>query len=527
MPRALDLYRNHPRLAALLCGALTAAGFAPLHLAPLALLGVVGLLDLVARAANWKQAALAGWLFGVGHFCIGNGWIATAFTYQAAMPAWLGWLAVVLLSLYLAVYPLLAALGAWMIGRRGGPALVLAFAGCWIISEWLRSWVFTGFAWNPLGALALGSFARPGLAAVLPFTGTYALSGVVALLGGVVMLGLRRGLRDWRGMAGLVAPLLLLSAPFTPLAPAPGPSPAAGPAFTLVQPWIPQDELNDPAMFPRNFARLAKLSTPLAPGEPRLLLWPESGVPDYLREGYPEIAYLDNFGADPIIARTRLGRVAGPGGVLLTGATDLEEQDGRIVGARNAVTAIDAGGAIVGSYAKAHLVPYGEYLPMRSLLTPLGLSRLVPGSIDFWPGPGPQTLDLGQWGRVGVQVCYEIIFSGQVADRENRPAFLFNPSNDGWFGSWGPPQHLAQARMRAIEEGLPVLRATTTGISAVIEPSGVVRNFVPRNQGGRIDGAIPAALPPTPFARLGNMLALLWAAAFLVASVVASRRARG
>lgn len=527
MNRALDLFRNHPRLAALLCGALAATGFEPLHLAPLALLGMAGLIDLTGRATTWKQAAVLGWLFGVGHFSIGSGWIATAFTYQAAMPAWLGWIAVVLLSLYLAVYPMLAAIGAWALGRGRGWTLALAFSGCWIVSEWLRSWVFTGFAWNPLGALALGTFSRPGLAAVLPFTGTYALSGVVAFMAGIVLLGLRMGRRDWRGWLAVAAPLALLAAPSLRLAPAPAAPSAAGPAYTLVQPWIPQEELNDPAMFPRNFARLADLSAPLKPGEQRLLLWPESGVPDYLREGYPEAYYLDNFGADPVVARTRLGRVAGPGGLLLTGATDLEVRDFTVVGARNAVTVIDAGGSLVGSYSKAHLVPYGEYLPMRALLTPLGLSRLVPGSIDFWPGPGPQTIDLGQWGRVGVQICYEIVFSGQVVDRADRPAFLFNPSNDGWFGAWGPPQHLAQARMRAIEEGLPVLRATTTGISAVIEPSGVVRSFVARHQAGRIDGAIPAAREPTLFSRLGNMLGLLWAAAFLAASVVASRRSRG
>ena len=137
------------------------------------------------------------------------------------------------------------------------------------------------------------------------------------------------------------------------------------------------------------------------------------------------------------------------------------------------VTALDSTGAIRGSYAKAHLVPYGEYLPMREILEPLGLSRLVAGSIDFLAGPGPRTLDFGPYGKAGFQICYEIIFSGQVADRANRPDYLFNPTNDGWFGSWGPPQHLAQARMRAIEEGLPVLRATTTGISAVIDADGV------------------------------------------------------
>src|SRR3546814_8685163 len=133
---------------------------------------------------------------------------------------------------------------------------------------------------------------------------------------------------------------------------------------------------------------------------------------------------------------------------------------------------MDHRGRILGRYDKAHLVPYGEYLPARPILSRLGLSRLAPGSVDFGSGPGPHTLALPLVGEVGFQVCYEIIFSGHVVDPANRPAFIFNPSNDAWFGHWGPPQHLAQARMRALEEGLPVLRSTPTGISAVIAADG-------------------------------------------------------
>src|SRR5690606_19067184 len=210
---------------------------------------------------------------------------------------------------------------------------------------------------------------------------------------------------------------------------------------------------------------------------------------------------------DPDLARQRIGRIIGPGSLLLTGAVDLEFDGETVTGAYNAVTAIDAEGDIRGGYAKAHLVPYGEYLPMRSLLEPIGLSRLVPGAIDFIPGPGPRTLDLGALGKAGIQICYEIVFSGEVVHRSARPDYIFNPSNDGWFGPFGPPQHLAQARMRAIEEGLPVLRATTTGISAVIDARGVVRDHLPTDEAGRIDGLVPPALPPTVFARLGNLLA--------------------
>ena len=196
-------------------------------------------------------------------------------------------------------------------------------------------------------------------------------------------------------------------------------------------------------------------------------------------------------------------------------------------GAFNSIVAVGANGRIVGRYDKAHLVPYGEYLPMRAVLGPLGLTRLVAGSIDFIAGPGPRTVDLGIWGQAGMQICYEIVFSGEVVDRRVRPDYIFNPSNDGWFGSWGPPQHLAQARMRAIEEGLPVLRSTTTGISAVIDARGIVRDHIGMDRPARIDGLVPPALAPTPFARLGHWLTLSWAVVLIAAWLVARRLERG
>jgi apolipoprotein N-acyltransferase len=163
---------------------------------------------------------------------------------------------------------------------------------------------------------------------------------------------------------------------------------------------------------------------------------------------------------------------------------------------------------------------------MRWVLEPIGLSRLTPGDFDFWPGPGPRTLDLGRFGKVGIQICYEIIFSGQVVDRANRPAFLFNPSNDAWFGGFGPPQHLAQARMRAIEEGLSVIRSTPTGISAIVAPNGMVVQRIPQHEAGRIDATVPQAYAPTLFARLGNILPLVFAVFLGLIAIVFARRAR-
>lgn len=510
----------------LFAGALAAGGFQPVALWPLTLFGLALLTGLVHRAPGPRAAALTGWLWGVGHFALGNNWIATAFTYQAQMPAWLGGIAVVTLALYLAVYPALAAWAAWH-ARRRGPSLVLGLAAAWIVSEWLRGRVFTGFPWNPLAASALGGADRAGLAQVLPWTGTYALSGLVALLGGLWWLAWH--LRVARPLVALVLGLVPLVAGRLPQGSAPA-APGAV-AYTLVQPGIAQEALDDPALYESQFATTARLSARQAgQGARRLVLWPESGLPDYLREGYPPFYYeATTFAADPRLARARIARVIGPQGLLLTGSVDLVLAGQRAVAARNVVTAVDGAGAIRGSYAKAHLVPYGEYLPMRALLEPLGLSRLVPGSFDFLPGPGPRTIDLRRQGlgQAGVQICYEIVFSGAVADPAHRPDYLFNPTNDGWFGTWGPPQHLAQARLRAIEEGLPVLRATTNGISAVIDARGRVVHSLPRPVAGRIDGTIPPASAPTLFARLGNGLALAWAALIALCAVLALKRRRG
>jgi apolipoprotein N-acyltransferase len=516
------------RIGLVAAGGAAATGFQPLALWPVTLLALAYFASRIEAARSPLRAAGIGWLFGLGLFTVGNGWIAKSFTYQAQMPAWLGWIAVVLLATYLAVYPALAAWAAAKLVQRRQAALVPALAACWIVSEWLRSWVFTGFPWNPLAMVALGPFSRPGIALVAPWLGTYALSGLVVLLASQWLFALRAlKLGHWRAAACHAAvPVVLFMLPLG------GKGGEGTLAFTVVQPNIAQDEINDPARFEDHFRTTAKLSLPLRRNDHRLVLWPEGGVPDYLRPGYAPIWYEQTtYAADPALARARMGQVIGPRSLLLTGATDLAQKNGRIVGASNVVTALDGRGSIRGSYSKAHLVPYGEYLPMRPVLESIGLSRLVGGTLDFLAGPGAGTVDFGDpakggWGKAGFQVCYEIIFSGQVTDRAARPDYIFNPSIDGWFGAWGPPQHLAQARMRAIEEGLPILRSTTTGISAVIDADGVVRQFLPLGTAGRLDGRVPPAHPPTLFARIGNVLVLIWASVLLACAILVASAKR-
>ena len=519
-----DWLLQHPKFSALLLGLLAALGFEPVGAWWLTLLAMAAMIALLARAENGKAAFLLGWVFGWSHFTLGNVWFARAFTYQDAMPHWLGWLASPTLSLYLAIYPALATLVAfWLTARSKRPgsfriSLAFAFAGAWIITEWLRGWVLTGYPWNPLGIALLGDFDRPGIAILSQWIGTYGLSGLLILIGGIVW---------WceinhKRLAELFIGLALVAGMYAPAG-----SPGEGTVpYTVVQPDVRQERLNDPARFQTNFAKAANLSLPdgQVPGNDRIVFWPESGMPDYLQDGYPERYYRATAGGDPALARNRAARVIGPNALLLTGAIDLEIEEGAAYGARNAITGIDGSGEIVLSYYKAHLVPFGEFLPFRTILEPLGLSRLVPGAIDFLPGPGPLTFDLGSKGRAGMLICYEIIFSGNAVDPDDRPDYIFNPSNDGWYGASGPPQHLAQARLRAIEEGLPIIRATTTGISAVIDANGVVIDSAPMHVAARLDGTIPPPREPTLFARLGNFLPLGLALAFILMALIAMRR---
>lgn len=484
-------------------GLLTATGFAPLWNWPLALLALAGLHHLVGRASSWRGAMTIGWLFGFGYFVLGLNWIAHAFTFQDAMPHWFGFGAVALLAVYLAVYPALAAGLGWWLGRGSRVALVLALAAGWIVGELLRASLFTGFAWNPLGVIALAIGIAPAATAI----GTYGLSGLVMLLGGTLWLLFdpRHRRTGYAVLAGFGA--LWLATTLIPAPPA-----ARGLAITVVQPDIGQETKHDPAFDGRNWLRLARLSEPASAAQ-RLIFWPEAAIPDFLEQ-------------DPF-ARRRVAALLGPRDLLLTGGDALiYDQKGDLVGGRNSVFIVNARAEILGRYDKAHLVPYGEYLPMRPLLSAIGLSRLVPGDVDFWPGPGPRTLSLDGFGRVGLQICYEIVFSGEVVDRKNRPDFIFNPSNDAWFGSWGPPQHLAQARLRGLEEGLPVIRSTPTGISAVVDARGNIVDSIAHHRQGVIQTALPPPLPPTLFARFGNAIPIAFALLLAISGVAIGRRSR-
>ncbi|MDB5714804.1 MAG: lnt [Sphingomonadales bacterium] len=477
---------KYPKLLALAAGLISATGFAPLDLWPITLVCSALIIWLVRDAPTVRGALARGYWFGFGNFAVGLNWIAGAFRFQETMPVWLGWFAVVALAFYLAVYPAVAAGVAWR-GRRHPVAFVLFFAFAWALTEYLRATMFTGFAWNPIGVV----WVKTPVAGLARWIGTYGLSGLVILEAGLVMVAIReRSVRPWAAVVVIGLPVLGWLATM-------GEPGTTTRTIRVVQANIGQAIKQDPAFDERNFEALARLTGVPGP-TPRLILWPEAAVPYFLEE--------ERW------ARERIARLMGPDDVVLTGGDALVYDDkGKVSAARNSLFGMTADAKLVARYDKSHLVPYGEYLPMRPILSAIGLSRLVPGDLDFLAGPGPLSYALPGFGNVGVQICYEIIFSGQVVDRAHRPDFLFNPSNDAWFGTWGPPQHLAQARLRALEEGMPIVRATPTGISAVIDAKGRIVTALPLGKAGFIQTTIPAVISPPLFARYGNILSLAFA----------------
>lgn len=505
---------------ALAAGLVSATGFAPLNWWPVLLASLALLLWLVHEAPTQRSALLRSWLWGVGHFTVGNNWIQHAFDFQDKMPPVLGYFAVVLLALYLAIYPAMAMGLAWRFGReplgKPGAAFILIAAAAWIVTEWLRGGMFTGYPWNPLGVAWL-PIANLAYGAAL--IGTYAMSGMMVLAAGALLVAVHRDFRPAVATAVVLAGFAAAG-----IAAAPRASEPPARLVRVVQPNIGQEAVGEPDYPEIVLNRLIALTGRPAPGAPpRLVLWPEGMVNYYIEDGYPWRWYGE---ADPRLIRARIAASLGPDDLALIGGNALFfDADDKLTGAGNSVWPIDAAGMLGARYDKAHLVPYGEYLPLRPILQPLGLARLVMGDIDYRPGPGPGTLNVPGFGKAGIQVCYEIIFSGAVVDARNRPDFLFNPSNDAWFGDWGPPQHLAQARLRATEEGLPILRSTPTGISAVIGAGGELVATIAPGVAQVIEVPLPVPRPPTPFARLGNWLVFLVAGLLLLIAVAIRRRA--
>jgi apolipoprotein N-acyltransferase len=481
-------------------GALAAAAFPPLHLVPVLWLAFPGLLLLAGSRAGPRGAFGVGWAWGFGHFSAGLYWISNALLTEADRFAWLVPFAVPAIAAGLALFVALPVVLV-RLWPEGWPR-VLAFAGLWTLGEIARGFLLTGFPWNLLGTVwAFGALPVQGAA----WIGTHGLSALTVVLASLPLV--------WGRAAWAAGGAILAGGAVVGLARLAAEEPAPAPvALRIVQGNIAQahkwrEELRI-AHF-RRYLALTASAPPAEEGARLVVIWPETASP-YM---------LD---ADATARALAAGALPGEG-VLIAGSVRLERQpEGRVppVRAWNSLLAIGSAGDVLAVYDKHHLVPFGEYVPLRGWLP---VETVVPGNLDFSAGPGPRTLALEGLPPFSPLICYEVIFPGAVVAADARPAWLLNLTNDAWFGiSSGPYQHLAAARMRAVEEGLPLVRAANTGVSAVFDARGRTVASLGLDRMGVIAAPLPAPRAPTPYARAGVWVPL--ALAFGLALVATALR---
>jgi apolipoprotein N-acyltransferase len=460
-------------LAALAFGCLAAAALPPFHLIPVLLVSVPGLLTLLDASPSLWVAARRGWWFGLGHHVLGLYWLTEAILFEAARFWWLVPLAVPAVAAALALFIAVACVLAWL-APRGWPR-VLALAGAWVLTDLARQFVLTGFPWNPWGSV----WGIPGLMGdvfiqLAAVVGVHGLTLVTVLLAGLPTLS-----RRW-WLAGCVAFAVWVAFGLVRLE---GIIPSQSLTVALQQGNVAQGQKFDQVFASRIFQHYLNLSAQGRTQRPAVEVWPETAFPGLLDldERARQVIEQANGGAPALIGSVRF------------------DQDRR---PRNSLFAVVDGGSIAGVYDKWHLVPFGEYIPDW---LPLPI-MVMPGK-GFASGPGPRTLHVPGLPPVGPLICYEAIFSGEIVDPDDRPMWLVNITNDAWFGnSTGPRQHLAAARMRAVEEGLPLLRAANTGISAAFDARGHELGRIDLDTSGTLSVMLPGALPPTLYARLGLWL---------------------
>ncbi len=487
----------HASAAAFGLGLLSAAALPPLHVIPVLLLAVPGLLALIGSSTGARQAGWRGFCFGFGHHLVGLYWITEAILIEAARFWWLVPLAVPALAAVLALFVALPCALAWW--ARPGWRRVAVLAGAWVLADLARQFVGTGFPWNPWGSV----WALPGPVgdvALQPaaWIGVHGLTLVTLLLAATPALG-RRAMA-----AGAAALLLWTGAGLARLQLA-VPSPPPGLDVVLVQGNVPQGHKWDRAFALETFGRyLALTRGGVARATlPAVAVWPESASPFLLAQDQAaRQAIAEAAQAPALVGSVRFDATGRP---------------------LNSLMALLADGAPAAIYDKSHLVPFGEYQPDWF---PLPI-QVVPGG-GFARGPGPSTLHAPGLPPFGPLICYEAIFPAQVTNAADRPDWLVNVTNDAWFGnSSGPRQHLAAARLRAVEEGLPLMRVANTGISVGFDAFGHELGRLGMGSTGALVLALPGHLAPTPFARFGLAVPLLLGAGLLLAGAVPVRRRPG
>jgi apolipoprotein N-acyltransferase len=500
---------------ALVAGALSALAMAPFNAWPILFLTfpvAIWLIDGAGagRLQGVPAAAMTGWWFGLGYFVPGLYWIGYAFLVDASTFAWLLPFAILGLPAYLALFTALGFALARLIWTRDA-SRVIALAASLTLSEWLRGHALTGFPWNAFGYALTEPLALAQTASLIGLWGMTFLAVAIFASPAALIDGSSRGRKPW--IAPVIALTLLIAmgvfgAVRLSLQPT---KMITSVKLRIMQPNLQQDvrfNYSAKAEVMQKYLTLSdRASGPQSTGvrDANILIWPESAFPFFLTRE-----------AD---AMAQIADLLPKGTVLITGSVRAPELPPgvRVTRAYNSIYVIDHDGSVLSVYDKLHLVPFGEFLPFQDWMEKIGLEQLTKVQGGFIPGNRRRSMEIPNAPRALPLICYEAIFPGDVAERDDRPGWIVNLTNDGWFGiSTGPYQHLQQARLRAIEQGLPLVRAANTGISAVIDPLGRIVAKLDLGIEGVLDSTLPSAIAATIYARVGDIpAAIIVAAAFI------------
>jgi apolipoprotein N-acyltransferase len=494
-------------LIAFAAGALSALAMAPFNAWPVLFLTFPTLVWLIDGAGTgaWRgatEAAITGWWFGFGYFLAGLYWIGYAFLVDAPTFGWLLPIAVIGVPAGLAVFTAFGCALARVIWTRG-PLRILALGVALTTAEWLRGHVLTGFPWNTFGYALTSPLVFAQGAALVGIWGLTFLAVIIFASPATLADDRAESRRRWIPLALGVAALAGLGS-FGAFRLAHTPTRLVdGVHLRIMQPNLQQDVRFNYAAKQQVLDRYIALSD--RPSGPQSLgardvthlIWPESAFPFFLAREPDALAQIT--------------QLLHGGTVLITGAVRIGEPTGSADPAvYNSIYVIDQAGSLVSFYDKVHLVPFGEYLPFQRLLESLGLQQLTKQRGGFIAGDRRRLISVPGAPLALPLICYEIIFPGEVTTKDRRAGWIINVTNDGWFGiSSGPYQHLQQARVRAIEEGLPLVRAANTGISAVVDPLGRIINSLPLGAEGVIDAPLPQPIGAPIYARLGDVPAAM------------------
>ena len=472
-------------------------------------------LDHVAVRRPLLSALARGWMAGLAYLLIGTWWIAEAFFVDAAAHAWQAPLAVLFTAGGISVFWGGAGLLYRLIAPPGAHR-VLVFAAVWSLLEWLRGHVLTGFPWDlPGEAWRAGSPVSQGASLV----GAYGMTLLTVAIGAapLALFGSVRSRAAAVSLTLAAAVLAGLSAfgAYRLSRPRPPDQPVR---LRVVQPDLDEAPVWTAALLSQRLHRLLALTAAPAHVRPDVVIWPEGAMP-YTFSDF----FSPQGGGEALAAALQPGQLLLDGGSRVAGPPGAPHYYNSLLFLRR-----DAAGLTpLGVYDKYRLVPFGEFLPFPRVFSLLGLTSLVQNGVSFSPGPPPAPVSVPGAPRVQPLICYEALFPGFTTAKGGRPTWIVNVSDDAWFGrTTGPLQHLNLASYRAIEEGLPIIRATPTGVSAIVDPYGRVRARLGLGREGFIDGALPGALAPTLYARCGDLLFWLMTAAALAMAAVGRRERR-